>query len=87
MATAALLAAVPPADLQPASAASIGRADLLRLIRAEYLQMPGLRLTPPQAWRLFGLDASHGTAALDALVEARFLRVTRGGAYVKAESY
>lgn len=49
--------------------------------------MPGLQLTPPQAWRLFGLDASHATAALDALVEARFLKVTRHGAYVRLESY
>ena len=68
-------------------AASIDRTDLLRLIRAEYLQMPGLQLTPPQAWRLFGLDASLGTAALDALVEAKFLKITRYGAYVRFESY
>jgi hypothetical protein len=32
-------------------------AELLRRVRAEYLEMPGLRLTAPQAQRLFGLDA------------------------------
>jgi hypothetical protein len=57
------------------------------LIRAEYLQMPGLHLTAPQAMRLFGLETSAGTAALDALVEANFLKLTRRGAYVRAESY
>ena len=30
--------------------------ELLRRIRAEYLEMPGLRLTAPQAQCLFGLD-------------------------------
>jgi hypothetical protein len=71
----------------PAPTASIRRADLLRLIRAEYLQMPGLHLTAPQAHRLFGLDAASGTAALDALVAANFLKMTRRGAYVRAEWY
>jgi hypothetical protein len=87
MATAARLVTAQPVTAQPVSGASIGRADLLRLIRAEYLQMPGLQLTPPQAWRLFGLDSTHGTAALDTLVEAKFLTVTRRGAYVRLETY
>jgi hypothetical protein len=71
----------------PGPTATIGRADLLRLIRAEYLQMPGLHLTAPQANRLFGLDATSGTAALNALVDANFLKMTRRGAYVRAEWY
>ena len=32
-------------------------AELLRRIRAEYLEMPGLRLTASQAQCLFGLDS------------------------------
>ena len=31
--------------------------DILRRIRGEYLEMPGLRLTSVQAQRLWGLDA------------------------------
>jgi hypothetical protein len=38
-------------------------AELLRRIRAEYLEMPGLRLTAPQAQRLFGLDSETWDAA------------------------
>ena len=55
-------------------------------VRAEYLQMPGLHLTAAQARRLFGLDTA-GPEVLDALVRARFLRLSRSGGYVRAESY
>lgn len=48
--------------------------------------MPGLHLTSAQARRLFGLDAAS-TAVLDALVEARFLKLTPTGGYALAESY
>ena len=37
-------------------------------IRAEYLEMPGMRLTVPQASRLFNLDLTHCARVLDALV-------------------
>ena len=37
-------------------------------IRAEYLEMPGMRLTVPQAARLFNLDLTHCARVLDALV-------------------
>ena len=45
-------------------------AELLCRIRAEYLEMPGLQLTAPQARCLFGLDAETGDAVLAALVDA-----------------
>ncbi len=58
--------------------------DLLR-IRAEYLQMPGLSLTVPQAQRLWGLDRATCEAALDVLVDARFLRRRSDRMFVRFE--
>jgi len=52
--------------------------DVLRRIRAEYLEMPGLRLTAPQAQCLFGLDSETWDAVSAALVNAKFLSHTRG---------
>jgi len=45
----------------------------LQRIRAEYQEMPGLRLTLDQARRLWGLDEATCVASLRQLVEARFL--------------
>ena len=52
-------------------------------IYSEYLDMPGLRLTSPQAERLLGVEAAVCTSALDLLVEAGFLRRTPTGQYVR----
>jgi hypothetical protein len=59
--------------------------DWLCLIRGQYLEMPGLRLTLPQARRLFGLDDLTSSALFAALVDTKFLRQTRAGAYVRAD--
>ena len=59
-------------------------AELLCRIRAEYLEMPGLRLTAPQALCLFGLDAETGDAVLAALVDAKFLSQTANGMFAIA---
>ena len=56
--------------------------DLLRVIQAEYLEMPGLHLTEPQAQRLWGIDPSTCSALLDKLVAAQFLRRNDRDAYV-----
>ena len=61
-------------------------AELLCRIRAEYLEMPGLRLTAPQARCLFGLDAETGDAVLAALVDAKFLSQTRTGMFAIAST-
>jgi hypothetical protein len=58
--------------------------ELLVRIRAEYLEMPGLNLTTPQARRLWGLDCATCDAALAALVKAKFLSRTREGLFVMA---
>jgi hypothetical protein len=59
--------------------------DWLQLIRAEYLEIPGLRLTKPQVERLWGLDSVASEALLAALVDVKFLRRTLHGAYVRAD--
>ena len=53
----------------------------LKRIRAEFLEMPGLRLKGTQIERLCGVDHSACQQALDALVEAGFLCVKADGAY------
>ena len=54
---------------------------LLTRIKAEFLEMPGLQLTPWQAQRLWGLNAKECEDALKALVDGDFLHRTSSGAY------
>jgi hypothetical protein len=54
---------------------------LLVRIKAEYSEMPGLRLTVPQAARLWALDLAICENALERLAESRYLRRTADGAY------
>jgi hypothetical protein len=56
---------------------------LTKRIRAEYLEMPGLRLTLAQAQRLCGVEASLCRAVLEELVDARFLCLKPDGAYAR----
>ena len=53
-------------------------------ILAEYREMPGLRLTPRQAARLWAMDAVHCQAILDALVASGCLRRSPRGEYCLA---
>jgi hypothetical protein len=55
--------------------------ELLCRIRAEYLEMPGLRLTAPQAQCLFGLDSETCDAVLATLLNAKFLMRTPTGLF------
>jgi hypothetical protein len=59
--------------------------EVLRRIQGEFLEMPGLTLTAAQAQRLWGLDRDLCGSLLAALVEAKFLRMTREGFYVRTE--
>jgi hypothetical protein len=59
--------------------------DWLMLIRAEYLEIPGLSLTKPEVERLWGLDPVICEALLAALVDIKFLRRTVRDAYVRAD--
>jgi len=56
---------------------------LLTRIRGEFLEMPGLRLTPAQAARLWAVDRRTSDWILDGLTTAGFLR-NREGAYLLA---
>jgi len=59
---------------------------LLQRVRAEFNEMPGLRLTPPQAARLLGLDHMSCDRVIDLLVNSAFLRWTTDGSVVRTES-
>jgi hypothetical protein len=60
-------------------------ADALRRAKAEYLEMPGLKLTRHQAARLWASDVSLCDAVLSALVRDRFLTVTSSASFVRSE--
>ena len=55
-------------------------------VRNEFIEMPGLRLTPAQAGRLWGLEDATCRAVIDALVSTAFLRWTAAGALIRAEA-
>jgi hypothetical protein len=59
------------------------RENLLNRIRGEYLEMPGLRLTPAQAARLWALDLEIASALLSALVKTGFLVVADDGQHAR----
>ena len=56
--------------------------DWLRLIQAEYREMPGLKLTKPQARKLWGLEAKTCDALFESLTASRFLVRTPADAYM-----
>ena len=60
--------------------------NLLQRIRSEFLEMPGLRLTPAQAARLWALDRHTSERVLDGLTLAGFLLKNRDGAYLRASA-
>jgi len=59
--------------------------DWIQLIRAEYLEMPALALTPRQVQRLWHLDTATCDQVLDRLVADHFLRHTDIDTYVRAK--
>ena len=61
------------------------REDIVRRVRGEFLEMPGLRLTEPQARRLWALEPSLCNAVLSELVDNGFLLRTRDGAFVRVD--
>jgi IclR-like helix-turn-helix domain-containing protein len=56
-----------------------------RLITSEYLEQPGLRLTIPQASRLWGLPPSTCSRLLEKLIDRGFLKRTSEGAYCRRD--
>jgi hypothetical protein len=61
--------------------------SLLERIRGEYLEMPGLCLTPSQACRLWRMSAPDCEAVLSRLIEEGFLLRTEHGAFVSATTF
>jgi DNA-binding IclR family transcriptional regulator len=59
--------------------------DVLQRIQGEYAEMPGLRLTPAQAQRLWGLDRATCEALLKALVNDNFLSQTHDGSFIRTD--
>jgi hypothetical protein len=59
-------------------------ASVIDRVRAEFVEMPGLELTLPQAVRLWGLGADDCRHVLDSLADAGFLRWTARRTVVRA---
>ena len=69
----------------PATAQSEGearRAELIEQVRAEFLEMPGLSLTLPQAQRLWSIEPHTCEVLFKSLTESHFLRRTSRGRFV-----
>jgi hypothetical protein len=58
--------------------------DVLIRLRAEYLEMPGLRLNIQQVQRLCGVNRARSQAVLNDLVVSRFLCRMSDGSYARA---
>ena len=58
------------------------RTQLLRRVESEYREMPGLRLTLPQAQRLFALRQDVCARVLTTLADQAILRRDANGAYI-----
>ena len=71
-------------DVRPAPPAEIF--EVIKRVRSEYEEMPGMCLTLPQARRLLGLDQHTCADIMDVLIDRGFLRRTRDGRYVRTES-
>ena len=71
-------------DVQRALPAEIF--DVVKRVRREYEEMPGMCLTLPQARRLLGLDLRACADVMNSLIDRGFLRRTRDGRYVRTHS-
>ena len=57
---------------------------VIKRVRAEFEEMPGMTLTVPQASRLFGLDEEVCRTVVEELVSSDYLRKTDSGAVTRA---
>lgn len=55
----------------------------LERLRAEFMEMPGLRLTTDQVHRFCGVEKGMCSELLDALVQEHFLCVKPDGSYAR----
>jgi hypothetical protein len=59
---------------------------IVRRIKAEFLEMPGLRLTLAQATRLWGIERALCESVVETLVGCAFLRRTSAGVILRNEA-
>ena len=59
--------------------------SVVERVRCEFLEMPGLQLTVPQAARLWGLDLGSCEAVIDSLVRSDFLKRSVSGIVARIE--
>lgn len=57
--------------------------DTLQMIRGEFREMPDLRLTIPQAARLWNMDTLVAKSLLDTLADTGLLERTPEGRYLR----
>ena len=57
--------------------------DVVNRLRAEFLEMPGLRLTARQVQRLCGIEKTLCQLGLDSLVATKFLYMKSDGVYAR----
>lgn len=69
--------------ISPMDAAQTPPSALVARVRGEFLEMPGLRLSPAQAARLWGVSDQMARLLLQTLVEARFLVRLDDGSYAR----
>jgi hypothetical protein len=58
--------------------------QLVKRVKSEFIEMPGLMLTLEQGSRLWGLERDECDALLHSLVHRKFLTVTAAGKYGRA---
>ncbi len=75
-----MLSTTPTAELP----LSLDLTSALRLVRADFMEMPDLQVTVSQATRLWGLDSEVCSAVLAMLVDARFLVRTSKSLFSRA---
>ena len=67
--------------------AALSEREWIQIIRGEFLEIPGLRLTRDQVQRLWDLRRDACATILEELLDQGFLRVTADGAYVRGGCY
>ena len=60
------------------------RDRVITRVKSEFAEMPGLRLTMPQAMKLWGLDREECQRVINTLVKTAFLQRTARGEVVRA---
>ena len=74
-----------PRELEALEVQRLAFHRLVERVRCEFLEMPGLRLTMPQAARLWGLDIASCEAVVEVLIRSAFLQRTASGAVARVD--